>query len=338
MKSDSRRIVIGFLAGCFFLLCLQFVFSLYFSNDPVKPRKSSWGQLTYDFGDARNGAKVRHVFDLTNPTDEIQRIRTIKASCSCTIIEEYDKDLSPGETIQIPLETTLGKVSERLASDAVVVFEDHPPLQLMLVGRSVESLPKEIDWGMLRQGREDERQLTLAPLTDELLEIQEVQCDERYFDIHVVASEHDSRTRVVTLRLKNEVPFGPFESPILIRVTGANPSEYRVVQKGWVAYPVEPVRSRIAIDVTRDGRAYDLGWLSQRDGAFVIEAVEVSSPELLKVEQWEGVHQGLGRVRMVVPDDVNINRIRQLKVRFDFRVGQERFSRWVEVFIMASQE
>jgi len=306
------------------------------SSKPIRRDRTPWGQLTYDFGDAHSGAEIRHVFELTNPTDTIQRIKDIKTSCSCTTIDEYDKEISPGEIVQIPLQTILGKASDRLGSDAVVIFEDHPPLKLVIVGRCIESLPKEIDWKTLEQNQDASHQLNLIPLANETLEVQKVECDPRYFDINVAPGQHNSRSRVITLSLKQNIPPGPFELPLFIRVSGATPSEYRVIQKGKVAYPVSPDQSRIAIDLTRDGREYRLSWQANQGQSFTITSVKVSRPEILDVQNWEGTHEATAETLLTISADFTPDHIQQVQVQFDFSIDEQQFSQWIEVFLMAS--
>lgn len=57
--------------------------------------------FTWDFGKAKEGVKLEHVFEITNDTQVAMAIREVTASCGCTATEVTKKDMAPGESTQV---------------------------------------------------------------------------------------------------------------------------------------------------------------------------------------------------------------------------------------------
>ena len=56
---------------------------------------------TWDFGKAKEGVKLEHVFEIINDAGVPMNIREVTTSCGCTATEVKKKDLAPGEHTEI---------------------------------------------------------------------------------------------------------------------------------------------------------------------------------------------------------------------------------------------
>ena len=59
------------------------------------------GSYAWDFGQVKEGASLKHEFELKNDTGKALNIKDIDTSCSCTVSEVGKKKLEPGESTAI---------------------------------------------------------------------------------------------------------------------------------------------------------------------------------------------------------------------------------------------
>jgi len=65
--------------------------------DTMKPTTLEWSEDLFDFGEIKQGDKVRHTFTFTNTGSNPLKITQVKPSCGCTT-PNYSQDLvQPGE-------------------------------------------------------------------------------------------------------------------------------------------------------------------------------------------------------------------------------------------------
>ena len=83
------------------------------ASEPAGPTTSiEYSETTFDFGDAIEGEKVRHIYAFTNTGSEPLVISNAKGSCGCTVPDWPREPIAPGASGEIIVEfDTKGKGS-----------------------------------------------------------------------------------------------------------------------------------------------------------------------------------------------------------------------------------
>mgnify|MGYP001563067920 CR=1 FL=1 len=88
---------------CLIFLFLSFPITGCYSqqgNNAIQKVKES-DPYTWDFGQVKKGAVLRHAFKLENESNKILNILNVSTSCGCTAFEVKKKKLAPKETTLI---------------------------------------------------------------------------------------------------------------------------------------------------------------------------------------------------------------------------------------------
>jgi Protein of unknown function (DUF1573) len=87
--------------------------------DTVNVPKADFPQLTYDFGEIKQGAVVDHVFQYTNKGKTKLKIWDLRTSCGCTAALLKNKETDPGQdgSIRVEFDSAgkIGKLSRRVS-------------------------------------------------------------------------------------------------------------------------------------------------------------------------------------------------------------------------------
>jgi len=88
--------------GCTLFLLLSFPATGCYSQQTAEVKQSQEeDSSTWNFGSARQGQVLRHVFILKNETGKTLNIKEVHTSCGCTVTAVKKKELLPGEEAQI---------------------------------------------------------------------------------------------------------------------------------------------------------------------------------------------------------------------------------------------
>jgi hypothetical protein len=92
--------------------------------------------VTYDFGRAASGEKVRHTFTVTNTGDAMLEITNVRPGCHCTTAGDWTHRIEPGQTGIIPVQFDSAQNSGTIAKSVEVYSNarNHPRLTLFLRG------------------------------------------------------------------------------------------------------------------------------------------------------------------------------------------------------------
>lgn len=99
---------------------------------------------TYDFGTAKEGEKVVHVFEFRNAGDQPLQILKVDAGCGCTVPEWPKTPIMPGKSSAIKVTfNTAGKVGPAykdvtIKSNAVLADKSKERYTLILKGSVVK--------------------------------------------------------------------------------------------------------------------------------------------------------------------------------------------------------
>jgi hypothetical protein len=89
-------------------------------------------ERVFDFGEIKQGEKVKHNFKITNKGESDLILHKIRASCGCTAIEPEKTVISPGETTQIgAVLNSRGKSGRQ--NLAVTIYSNDPKSSTLLL-------------------------------------------------------------------------------------------------------------------------------------------------------------------------------------------------------------
>jgi hypothetical protein len=103
--------------------------------------------LTYDFGRAASGEKVRHIFTVTNTGNRMLEITNVRPGCHCTTAGDWTHRIEPGQTGVIPIQFDSAQNSGNITKtvDVYSNAKNQPRLTLFLKGavwRPIEINPQ----------------------------------------------------------------------------------------------------------------------------------------------------------------------------------------------------
>jgi hypothetical protein len=110
---------------------------------------------TFDFGEAYQGDKVSHVYQIANQGDEPLLIDRVRSSCGCTAVLISAKNLPPGGTGELQANFD----SSRFRGDVVKTIylysndPNQPVVQLQMQGKVLELVaiePGQVNFGQVK--------------------------------------------------------------------------------------------------------------------------------------------------------------------------------------------
>jgi len=81
-------------------------------------------EMTYDFGEVWSGTKVQHAYVVRNDGDSLLKIISVKPSCGCTVAQDYDRQILPGETGKIPITLDTSRLGTKVTKHVTVKSSD----------------------------------------------------------------------------------------------------------------------------------------------------------------------------------------------------------------------
>ncbi len=99
---------------------------------------ANFSEMTYDFGDMKQGDKKDHTFSLTNNGKSELIIRNIRSSCGCTAVAPSKNVIAPGESA--PIKVTFdsrGKRGRQSKSITVITNDPKTPTSMLRVSCNI---------------------------------------------------------------------------------------------------------------------------------------------------------------------------------------------------------
>ncbi len=140
-------------------------------REPIVGKPISAGGLRcdspiWDFGsvDSVKTLRLSNEFVLTNESDGTVTIEKVHSTCGCMVAENYDKEIAPGKSTKLRVDVTLPTMPQTFSKSLVVQVKGKAPgiIPLNVVGEilansSLYCVPKNINFGRIRQGEVKER-------------------------------------------------------------------------------------------------------------------------------------------------------------------------------------
>ena len=125
-----------------------------------------------DFGTHWAGDSLRHAFIIHNQGDQVLKILKVKASCGCTATPNYDREIPPGGSGEIPVVLNTKKVRSKFTKYVTVTSNDPvtPRLRLQITGEIkyyVDVKPRRLAMGHIGEDEEVGKTAQLTNNTSE---------------------------------------------------------------------------------------------------------------------------------------------------------------------------
>ena len=100
---------------------------------------------TYEFGTVVSGVDVQHVFELSNPGDTVLKIKTVRATCGCTVTDGWEREVPAGGTWTLPVTLKTARLHGDVRKEIVVHVGRAVPAATKTAG---ETRPTEIRFAL----------------------------------------------------------------------------------------------------------------------------------------------------------------------------------------------
>jgi hypothetical protein len=214
---------------------------------------------TFDFGKVRSGGTLVHTFSILNNSKDTLKIARIKPSCSCTVVGSFTDLIKPGGSAAIPLQVRLPEdTTESFESHVVVEIDRLQPFELRLTADVVQQNPKALDFGSIRSGSTPERIFVIHSVGSRAIEVKGSHFDVAYFAVESRPWPENTRDAEVTVKLRPDIPRGPFTAQIAIETSDDASPVKHVDVDGYVLQDVEIDGAPVTIpsvSISRPGSA-----------------------------------------------------------------------------------
>jgi Protein of unknown function (DUF1573)/Flagellar-associated PapD-like len=177
----------------------------------------------YDFGSALEGKMVNHTFTLKNEGQGTLEIRGTKTSCGCTVASPKTSHLGPGEetTIDVGFDTHFQKGHQVRTIIAYTNDPDNPNATMTMQGnvkQQVASTPPQIDFGSVRQGTGENKDVTISDLVggSPQFEVGQITNTNNAIKVEKVPAAAGQPTTQLKVSLLPSMPTGPFDDTIKV--------------------------------------------------------------------------------------------------------------------------
>jgi len=187
----------------------------------------------YNFGTALQGAAVRHTFTVRNTGRGVLEIRGLKTSCGCTTGKPSRDRLEPGQDAQIDVifDTSFQR-GHRVRTITVNTNDAQNPAGILTlqgdVKVEVEALPEQVAFGLVHQGAELSRQVTISDLTGAKdFKVDQITNSSPFIKVARTARKDGKPGAILDIALLKNMPVGTFDDTVKI-VTNRAPLQVDV--------------------------------------------------------------------------------------------------------------
>jgi hypothetical protein len=195
---------------------------------------------SFNFGVARAGGIVRHVFTIHNNGSRRLQISKIQPSCGCTAVGDSGTQLLANSTVDLPVIVHVGDDNANFISNVLVQFSQGPSIVLKIGGTVKRPCPDGIDFGDVRRGSVALDKFRLEPISNKAIVIEKASYDDKMFEVTSKRASDDSRALIVFVSVRGTIPPGPFQSLLVLQTDDGEKTEQRIVLNGRVLDSVEP--------------------------------------------------------------------------------------------------
>lgn len=237
------------------LLYPSVMFALVFAGvDCTVPDRLRSDDVVFDFGFARQGSAVSHVFSIANPGNEPRIISRISTSCNCTVVGLRDgSSIPPSGVLEIPVKVDLTGKSGIVSSNVALFFEgEHEPTVITMKGQVPYEHPPLVEFGRVLRGRNSTKSIRLTTFPGQPpIDIVKVQHKDPAIVYAYRRATDDPKVLVLDFTVTDKLNYGYFEIPFEMLTNDSELPERRIQLTGFVVPPVEVVPKEISFGYLR---------------------------------------------------------------------------------------
>lgn len=242
----------------------------------------------YEFGRMMGGADIRHDYWFTNIGTENLEITSVRPSCGCTTMGDWDRVVPPGRTGRIPIKIATGKMTGRISKMITVTTnaKDQPNLLLRVEGdlwQPVQVEPQYIAMGRLQGDTLTKPSTKEAIITNNMkepMEIKSVDAQSTMFKAEVTPIEAGKKYKLVVTSIP-PFPVGSVVANVKITTNIAGASEVIVPASAYVPPPLQVIPPQLHLPPqTADGYDRKIYIQNNAGGPFKVSNVKCADPKL----------------------------------------------------------
>jgi hypothetical protein len=234
------------------------------------PRVAAEGP--FDFGIVERGARIEHVFRVTNAGDAPLRLEQVKSTCGCTVALISDPDVAPGREGRVAVTLDTARMAGRVTKIVTVYTNDPatPTAALALTGAvhaDLVTTPAALYLGRVRRGEGVSRDIVVAPgRPGAVYAVTAVESSNPALAAEIQpVTAPDPRTagpggvaapaQRIVVRLAKELPLGRFSAQLVLRTNSPREPAITVPVFGSVEGDVVVLPPQLTFGVARRGAA-----------------------------------------------------------------------------------
>ena len=233
----------------------------------------------YDFGTVVEGTLVQHVFTIRNAGRGELLIKAVHTSCGCTAGKPTKVKLAPGESSDLVV-TFDTRFEKGHRSRTITVYTNDPsnPAAVMTMQGEIkvvlEAVPSEVNFGTVRRGTEQARQVKLLFSGEGPLSLRSISNANRNIKVTAEPTKDGGADRVIEVALLKAMPPGPFYDAVQL-VT--NQKTVSIPVFGRVAGDLSTEPPQVSFGIVPRGRGAERILRLTNSGQRPIKVLSVSS-------------------------------------------------------------
>jgi len=275
------------------------------------PKKASEGipriqfeEMTYDFGQVREGTEVIHVYKFNNVGTDTLVIGKIRTSCGCTAALASEREIPPGEEgeIKVTFDSSSRHGRGKIHRTITVPSNDpeQPKVELSLTGEvlvEIEITPRYLNFGTIQKGEERSGSVKVRFPCDPTRQVTQVESLTKGISAEQVSSKSaEPGETEIQIRLSKDVPVGRLSGRVQISTTNpnkptdtimviANVQGEIVVQPSVLSGVFRKGDPKAIVTLTKKGKKnLKIKKVEEDTGRFTTHVVQVKKGEHYRVE------------------------------------------------------
>jgi len=216
---------------------------------------------THDFGHVAWRAKAEFAFRFTNPYAQDVEVARTRVSCKCTSVTVEKAVVKPGEQGAIVASLNSGSYMGQKGSTITVTFIRPAFAEVQLhvtsyIDRAVVLEPGSVDFGIVPQGADAERTVTVRNEQQPNWKILDVKSDNPHLSGAAVETSRgaDGVAYEVRVRLDRAAPPGYFKAQLLLATGDGQSAEVPLMVEGQVTSSVTVSPTELFLGQVRPGQ------------------------------------------------------------------------------------
>jgi len=201
----------------------------------------------FDAGYLMDGDFVQHTFVFTNHTPHKLKIKQVRSTCSCSVIEaDIPPELASNASMEIPISMhAIGAPGEHLKRVVYVETHNSDPIPLKIKYNLVSGFPRSVDFGRLKRGDAPVKTFFIRTYPTSSINVKRLEYDTSFFAVAHEQDPNDRSSVKFSVSLKSDIDFGIFQKHLEILTDEKDKSKKTILLQGYVLRKLETDQKRI---------------------------------------------------------------------------------------------